>query len=133
MEAFSGLGTDVEAGEPPDSFCPGGGAVRAVGGGKVAGVAQRVRADAVVVAGCVLVDDAAAQRAILDPVYRALGLDFDPESVGDVSTAGGPADPDVVAAALERSLVDGRPTRPEHVGEGGVGEGTDPADRVGDL
>lgn len=98
------LGARVEAGEPPRSFCPGDNGVRAVGGGKVAGLAQRVRADATVVAGCVLVDDRAAQREILGPVSRALDLSFDPASVGDLASAGADCGPDEVVRALRASF-----------------------------
>ncbi|MFB6303600.1 MAG: lipoate--protein ligase family protein [Haloferacaceae archaeon] len=111
VDALGGLGADVERGEPADSFCPGTHSVRVRGGGKVAGVAQRVREGAALVAGCVLVDDAAAQRSVLGPVYDALGVPFDPDAVGSVAAAGGAADPERVARALEAALVGGRPTR----------------------
>lgn len=98
--ALTDLGARVEAGEPPDSFCPGSHGVRAVAGGKVAGLAQRVRADAAAVAGCVLVDDRAAQQEVLTPVYRALSVPFDPASVGDLVGAGADCGP----AEAERAL-----------------------------
>lgn len=104
VDALTALGARVEAGEPPDSFCPGDHALRAVGGGKVAGLAQRARADATVVAGCVLVDDRAAQREILGPVYRALAVPFDPASVGDLASAGADCGPDEVVRALRTSF-----------------------------
>jgi lipoate-protein ligase A len=102
VASLTGLGARVEAGEQPDAFCPGDNGVRAVDGGKVAGLAGRVRADATAVAGCVLVDDRATQRELLAPVYRALGLPFDPASVGDLASAG--ADPG--PGAVERALRD---------------------------
>jgi lipoate-protein ligase A len=105
------LGARVEPGEPPSSFCPGEHSVAAVDGGKVAGVAQRVTGGGALVAGCVVVADRVRQRAVLRPVYRALGVPFDPGSVGDVATAGGPDDADRVARALEAALVDGREGR----------------------
>lgn len=63
--------------------------------GKADGLAQRVRADAAVVTGCVLVDDRVAKYEIMTPVYRALLMPFNPASVGDLAAAGGdygPAD-----------------------------------------
>lgn len=114
-DALRSLGAAVECGEPPDAFCPGAHSVRARDGGKVAGVAQRIRSDAALVGGCVPVDDRAAQRAVLAPVYDALGVPLDPDAVGSVAAAGGPADSDRVALALEAALVAGRPTRVEHV------------------
>ncbi|ESS07037.1 MAG: hypothetical protein A07HB70_00717 [uncultured archaeon A07HB70] len=105
-DALSALGARVEAGEPPESFCPGNG-LRAVDGGKLAGLAQRVRAEVAAVAGCVLVDDRTAQRAVLTPVYRALDLPFDPAAVGDLASAGAAVDPEAVARALRRALAPG--------------------------
>ncbi|MFB6157967.1 MAG: lipoate--protein ligase family protein, partial [Haloferacaceae archaeon] len=111
VDALAGLGAAVERGEPADSFCPGTHSVRVQGGGKVAGVAQRVREGAALVAGCVLVDDREAQRSVLGPVYDALGVPLDPDAVGSVAAAGGVAVPERVRRALEAALVDGRPTR----------------------
>lgn len=107
--ALRGLGADVVADEPAASFCPGDHSVRVAGGGKVSGVAQRVRTDAALVAGCVIVSpgDARAIAAVSDAVYDALDVPFDPETVGSVAAAGGPDDPRRVARALEDAFVDG--------------------------
>ncbi|MDZ5811867.1 lipoate--protein ligase family protein [Halorubrum sp. AD140] len=107
--ALRGLGATVVAGEPPASFCPGDHSVRVGGGGKVSGIAQRVRADAALVAGCVVVSptDAREIAAVSDAVYDALGVPFDPETVGSVAAAGGPDDPERVALTLEDAFVDG--------------------------
>jgi lipoate-protein ligase A len=102
--ALTGLGARVESGEPPRAFCPGSHGVRAAAGGKVAGLAQRVRADAAAVAGCVLIDDRAAQRAVLAPVYRALSVPFDPASVGDLASAGADCGPSEVERALRAAF-----------------------------
>ncbi|MFO8115580.1 MAG: lipoate--protein ligase family protein [Halorubrum sp.] len=109
VDALRGLGADVVAGEPPAAFCAGDHSVRVAGGGKVSGIAQRVRADAALVAGCVVVSpaDARAVAAVSDAVYDALDVSFDPETVGSVAAAGGPAEPDSVARALEDAFVDG--------------------------
>lgn len=101
--ALTTLGVDVTAGEPPESFCPGSHSLQA--DGKVVGIAQRVRSGGALVAGIVIVDDPAAIGAVLDPVYDALGVPFDPRSVGSVSGAGGPADPGAIARALEDAFV----------------------------
>ena len=108
-ETLRGLGADVVAGEPAASFCPGDHSVRVAGGGKVSGIAQRVRADAALVAGCVVVSpgDARAIAAVSDAVYDALDVSFDPETVGSVAGAGGPDDPERVVRALEDAFVDG--------------------------
>jgi hypothetical protein len=101
--ALSSLGVDVAAGEPPESFCPGSHSLQAPG--KLAGVAQRVRADAALVSGVVIVTDRKEIADVLTPVYDALGVPFDPKSVGSVAHAGGPDDPDPVVRALENSFV----------------------------
>lgn len=108
LGALRGIGADVSAGEPDAAFCPGDHSVRVAGGGKIAGIAQRVRTDSAVVAGCVVVSstDADEIAAVLDPVYRALDVPFDPASVGSVSDAGGPDDPDRVGRALRTALAD---------------------------
>jgi len=82
---------------------------RIAGDGKLAGLAQRVRADAALVSGCVVVTptDAGAIAAVTEPVYDALSVRFDPASVGSVAAAGGPANPDAVARAVEDAFVDG--------------------------
>ena len=109
LGALRGLGTDVSRGEPLETFCPGDHSVRAAGGGKIAGIAQRVRSDAALVAGCVVVTRGDARRIaeITEPVYDALGVPFDPETIESVANAGGPADPNLVARALEDAFVDG--------------------------
>jgi lipoate-protein ligase A len=109
LAALRGLGADVAVGEPGASFCPGDHSVRVAGGGKLSGLAQRVRSDAALVAGCIVVGTAES-RAVADvtaPVYDALGVDFDPESVGSVAAAGGPDDVETVASAVEDAFVDG--------------------------
>lgn len=102
--ALSTVGASVERGEPPESFCPGQHSLRA--SGKVAGIAQRVTGGAALIAGCVVVADDGAIAAVLDPVYEALGVAFDPESVGSVAAAGGPEAPTPVARAIESAIVE---------------------------
>jgi lipoate-protein ligase A len=111
--ALESLGADLREGEPPDAFCPGSHSLQ--GDGKVAGLAQRVRQDAAVVAGVVVVADPAAVATVLDPVYAALGVPFDPDSVGSVAGSGGPSDPVAAARAVERGLVGDRDATVVHV------------------
>lgn len=106
--ALRDLGVEVTPGEPPDSFCPGRHALSA--GGKVVGLAQRVTTGAATVSGVVLTTDHAAIAGVLAPVYAALDLAFDPDTVGSVARAGGRADPEGVVEALERHLVGDRST-----------------------
>jgi lipoate-protein ligase A len=102
--ALASIGVDASEGEPPESFCPGAHSLQA--DGKLVGIAQRVRRDVALTAGVVVVRDREAIAAVLDPVYDALGVPFDPESVGSVANAGG--DPDAVVGAVESELVGGR-------------------------
>ncbi|VTT87959.1 Lipoate-protein ligase A [Halorubrum sp. DM2] len=108
-DALRDLGADVVRGEPPAAFCPGDHSLRVANRGKIAGLAQRVRADAALVAGVLVVSaaDPEAIAGVTGPVYDALDVPFDPESVGSVADAGGPDDSDAVAHAVEDAFVDG--------------------------
>ncbi|MDQ2052355.1 lipoate--protein ligase family protein [Natronolimnohabitans sp. A-GB9] len=104
-------GLEPVRGEPDDSFCPGAHSlsVTAADGGlrKIVGIAQRVRQDAAVVAGTVLVANRDPLAAVLEDVYGALAVPFDPESVGTVADANadGTVSPPDVRSALEDALV----------------------------
>jgi len=131
VAALRSLGVDAEHGEPLDSFCPGDYSVQAPcstengeRAGKLAGIAQRVTAGAAMVSGVVTVTDREEIGDVLDPVYDALGVPFDPKSVGSVAAAGGPNDPKQVARALEDAIVDGRPTTVERVVDTDAGRET---------
>jgi len=104
--ALADCGVETTRGEPPDAFCPGTHSLRAEG--KVAGLAQRVRQGAALTAGIVVVRDHGAIAAVLDPVYAALGVPFDPESVGSAARAGGTTEPARVVDALCERLSEGR-------------------------
>ncbi|WP_049900784.1 lipoate--protein ligase family protein [Halococcus agarilyticus] len=103
--AFDRLGVEAREGEPPESFCPGSHSLQA--DGKIAGLAQRVTGDAALVAGIVVTRDAAAMARVLEPIYDALDVAFDPDSIGSVSRADGDADPETVARTIEQALVAG--------------------------
>lgn len=105
--ALADCGVETRRGEPANSFCPGSHSLQ-VADGKIAGVAQRVRQDLAVVAGLVVIRDGDVIADVLDPVYGALAVPFDPESVGSVATAGGPADPKAVIRAIESAFAGNR-------------------------
>jgi lipoate-protein ligase A len=108
--ALRSLGLEPTRGEPDDAFCPGTHSLSVADGRrKVVGIAQRVRTDAALVAGVALVANHTALSAALEGVYGALGIPFDPATVGTVADAGGPSDPEVVRAALEDALVGDAP------------------------
>ncbi|MFB6132064.1 MAG: lipoate--protein ligase family protein [Halanaeroarchaeum sp.] len=102
--ALASIGVETIRGEPPDSFCPGDHSLQAVG--KVVGLAQRITVEAAITSGVLVLDDRDEFVGVTEAVYDALGVPFDPESVGSVASAGG--DVDGALAALERELARGR-------------------------
>ena len=100
-EALSAVGVDASPGEPPAAFCPGTHSLQA--DGKLVGIAQRVTASAALIAGILLVADHDEVATVLEPVYEALGVPFDPGTVGSVARSGG--DVDRVRDELEARLV----------------------------
>ena len=119
--ALGRLGVDAEEGEPPDSFCPGTHSL--CRDGKLAGIAQRVRQGGAAVAGVLVVADDREIAAVLADVYDALGVPFDPDTVGSVERARGNADMDVVAdpntvvSTIEAELVGDWEYKLQQVGE----------------
>ncbi|MFC6823868.1 lipoate--protein ligase family protein [Halopelagius fulvigenes] len=103
VAALQSVGVAATPGEPPNSFCPGAHSVQA--DGKLCGIAQRVRSDAALVSGVVVADEREELAAVLEPVYAALDVPFDPETVGSVAESGGPSDPEETLRALEASFV----------------------------
>jgi len=100
--ALETLGVAVEPGEPEGAFCPGTHSLSAQG--KIVGLAQRVRREAALVSGVVVVSDHEQFTDVLEPVYSALDLPFEREAVGSVARAGGPADAEPVLEALQTEL-----------------------------
>jgi lipoate-protein ligase A len=113
VRALRTLGVPARRGEPPNSYCPGDHSVQA--GGKLCGIAQRVRKSSALVSGVVVVTDRDEIAAVLTPIYEAIDISFDPDSVGSVDTAGGPGDPEAVCRALEDVFVGDADTRVEDV------------------
>lgn len=108
-DALATLGVTPAVGEPAGSFCPGTHSLSVTG--KLAGLAQRVRRDVAVLGGIVLVRDHERIAAVLEPIYAALGVAFDPDTVGSLARAGGVAEPDRVIDSLAAALSgEGRPT-----------------------
>ncbi|MDF9747582.1 lipoyl protein ligase domain-containing protein [Natrinema salsiterrestre] len=110
--ALRSLGLEPSRGEPDDSFCPGTHSLSVADASsgerrrrKLVGIAQRVRQDAALVAGIVLVANRGELAGVLEGVYDALAVGLDPASVGTVADAGGPADPDTVRTAVEDALI----------------------------
>ena len=105
VRALRGLGADARVGEVAGEYCPGGYSVNARGAVKLAGIGQRIIAGGSHMGGVIVVGGAARVRDVLVPVYRALGLAWDPATAGAVEEeldGGAPAAPwTEVAGALE--------------------------------
>ena len=111
--ALSRVGVHARPGEPDGAFCPGTHSLQAQG--KLVGIAQQVTEGAALVAGVVIARDHEAVVTVLDPVYEALGVPFDPGSVGSVERAGGDGRPSAVVSAVEGALVGDEDPRIEQV------------------
>jgi octanoyl-[GcvH]:protein N-octanoyltransferase len=115
--AFRALGVDARIGRVPGEYCPGDHSVNSRNAVKLMGVGQRVVGGAAHVGGVVVVDGSDLIRQALVPVYRALGLAWDPATAGDLaSEAPGVTLGRVRAAILdefarEADLVPWRPDR----------------------
>ncbi len=107
--ALRSLGVDARVGEVPGEYCPGEFSVNARGAVKVMGVGQRLVHHAAHVGGVVVVDGADRVRDVLIPVYRALGLSWDPATAGAVADEAPGITWEAVASALESAFAAGRP------------------------
>jgi lipoate-protein ligase A len=84
-QALRGLGIDARVGEVAGEYCPGRFSVNARGKTKLIGAAQRIISGAWLFSTVVVVDGGVRVRAVLEEVYAALALDWDPASVGSVA------------------------------------------------
>jgi lipoate-protein ligase A len=99
-DALRSLGVDARVGEVAGEYCPGEFSVNARGRVKLIGAAQRIVRGAWLLSSVVVVQ--AALRAVLEDVYGALGLEWDPATVGAVADeAVGVAVEDVRRALLD--------------------------------
>jgi octanoyl-[GcvH]:protein N-octanoyltransferase len=99
-EALRELGVDSRVGRIAGEFCPGEHTVSARGAVKLVGSAQRVIRHASLLAASIAVTDAAALRAVLEDVYDALELEWDPATAGGVADEVGAVGVDEVEGAV---------------------------------
>ena len=85
VAALGRLGVDARTGGIPGEYCPGGYSVNARGAVKLAGVGQRLIKGAAHLGGVVVAADGDRIRDVLVPVYRELGLDWEPATAGAVA------------------------------------------------
>jgi lipoate-protein ligase A len=102
--ALRRLGLDARVGEIPGEYCPGAWSVNARGATKLAGIGQRLIAGGAHVGGVVVVDGSERLRALLEEVYSALELGWDPATVGSVCDEVGPVSLTAVEDAILAEL-----------------------------
>jgi len=101
VDAFESLGIDARVGQVPGEYCPGQWSVNVGGKVKVMGVGQRLVRQAAHIGGVVVVDHGERIRDVLIPVYRALGLDWDPRTAGSLADRSPGLTTDLVREAIE--------------------------------
>jgi octanoyl-[GcvH]:protein N-octanoyltransferase len=84
-QGLRALGIDARVGEVPGEYCPGRFSVNARGQIKLIGAAQRIISGAWLFSSVVVVGGSLPVRTVLEDVYAALGLDWDPASAGSVA------------------------------------------------
>lgn len=99
--ALRRLGVDARVGEVAGEYCPGGHSVNAGGRIKLAGIGQRLVAHAAHVGGVIVAGGSLRIRDVLVPVYAALGLDWEPATVGSVED-----EADASWEEVERAVID---------------------------
>jgi lipoate-protein ligase A len=100
--ALRGLGVDARVGEVPGEYCPGAYSVNARGATKLAGIGQRMIRAGAHMGGVVVASGGREVADVLVPVYRALELDWDPETSGSVAEE---LDREADASELEEALI----------------------------
>jgi lipoate-protein ligase A len=127
--AFRRLGIDARVGEVPGEYCPGEHSVNARGSTKLMGVGQRLVQHAAHVGGVIVVDGGDRIRDVLIPVYEALGLAFDPATVGALADeVPGLAWKDAVAA-VEQAFAERFDLEPGRIPDDVAAEALDLSDR----
>jgi lipoate-protein ligase A len=99
--ALRALGVDARVGEVPGEYCPGAFTVNARGRVKLVGAAQRVIRGGWLMSSVVVVERAAPLRAVLEDVYAALELEWNPDTVGAISDEV----PGITVEAVEAVLI----------------------------
>ena len=100
--ALRAVGVDARQGPVPGEYCPGEFSINDGRGHKLVGTAQRLVRGGWLFGTVILVTDPEPVRNVLVPVYEALELPWDPETVGAVQgSAPGVTVEDVRAAVLD--------------------------------
>lgn len=91
------LGVDARVGAVPREYCAGPHSVNARAEVKLVGIAQRVTRGARLVTASVALGPAMRLRSVVDAVYAAMSLDWDPETFGTLAGEGVQASPEELA------------------------------------
>jgi len=111
VAALAAVGARARIGEIEAEWCPGAWSVLS-GEAKVGGLAQRVIKGAAWAEAVLVVDGAASLAAALDLVQQALGVPWDPATLGQLSHPGAEVTPERTRAALLDTLAAERPLAP---------------------
>jgi octanoyl-[GcvH]:protein N-octanoyltransferase len=104
-DALRGLGVDARVGAVPGEYCPGAYSINARGTTKLAGIGQRMIRGGAHMGGVVVASGGLGITRVLEPVYRALELDWNPATSGSVSDElGREVDPGEIEEALLAEL-----------------------------
>jgi lipoate-protein ligase A len=103
LEALRGLGVDARVGAVAGEYCPGDYSLGA-GRIKLVGIAQRVVRHAACTQGVLVVRGGGRVRAVLEPVYAALELEWDPATAGDLADVVPGVTTGAALGALRRAL-----------------------------
>lgn len=99
--AFGRLGIEAQVGAVPGEYCPGEYSVNLDRRVKVVGVGQRLVRGAAHIGGVVIVADGDLIRRVLEPVYEALGLGWQPTTAGSLADA----DPSVETSSVIAAII----------------------------
>ena len=114
-DALDSLGVDARVGAVAGEFCSGRYSVNARGRTKLVGLSQRLHERAACVSAALIADGNDRVRGVLLPVYRALALPWNPQTVGSVAAEVGSVSVDqaeeaiVAAFARQHRLVPASP------------------------
>jgi lipoate-protein ligase A len=101
-DTLRGLGVDARVGEVPGEYCPGAYSVNARGATKLAGIGQRMIRGGAHMGGVMVASGGGEVARVLEPVYRALELEWDPATSGSVAEELGR---EVDVGELEEALI----------------------------
>ncbi|WP_395728508.1 biotin/lipoate A/B protein ligase family protein [Nakamurella sp.] len=103
VDALRAVGTDARLGPMPGEYCPGEFSINDGHGRKLVGTAQRLVRGAWLFGTVIMVTGAEPVRSVLVDAYRALGLDWNPGTVGSVEDTV----PGVTVADVQRAVLEG--------------------------